>query len=271
MQTTIPDLKAIKARQQQIWASGDFAIIGTTLQLVGEQLAEAADILAGEDVLDVAAGNGNATLAAARRFARVVSTDYVPLLLEKGKARALAEGLDVAFQVADVEELPFENASFDAVLSTFGAMFAPDHARTAAEMRRVCRKGGRIGLASWTPDGFIGDLFRTVAQFVPPPAGVQSPMLWGTEQHLSNLFDVHPGDLQSTRRMFQFRYRSAEHFIDMFRSFYGPTHKAFAALDEKGQGELHAALRDLLERSNRLPGKSLVVPAAYLETVIAVR
>jgi ubiquinone/menaquinone biosynthesis C-methylase UbiE len=268
--SSTPDLKAVKARQQQTWASGDFAVVGTTLQLVGEQLAEAADILAGERVLDVAAGNGNATLAAARRFARVVSTDYVPQLLEKGKARAQADGLDVAFEVADAEALPFENGSFDVVLSTFGAMFAPDQERTAAEMRRVCRKGGRIGLASWTPDGFIGDLFRTVARFVPPPAGVASPMAWGTEHHLATLFDVRLGEMRNTRRLFQFRYLSADHFIDLFRQYYGPTHKAFGALDADGQQALHDALHALLERWNRMPGKSLVVPAAYLETVLTV-
>ena len=182
-----PDYAAVKQRQQAGWASGDFAVIGVTLQLVGESLAEAADIRAHEDVIDVAAGNGNATLAAARRFARVVSTDYVPARLEKGRARAEAEGLAVTFQVADAEVLPFADASFDAALSTFGVMFAPDH-RRAAEMLRVLRPGGRIGLANWTPDGFIGQLFRIVGKHVPPPAGLIPPARWGEEGYLRDLF-----------------------------------------------------------------------------------
>src|SRR6187401_266333 len=157
-----PDFAAIKQKQQATWASGDFAVVGTTLQIVGESLAEAIDIRAGERVLDVAAGNGNATLAAARRFARVTSTDYVPALLERGRRRAEADGLDVTFEVADAEALPYPDAGFDVVLSTFGVMFAPDHEQAAAEMMRVCRPGGRIGLASWTPAGFVGQLFRVV-------------------------------------------------------------------------------------------------------------
>jgi ubiquinone/menaquinone biosynthesis C-methylase UbiE len=175
-----PDFTVIKQRQQATWASGDFAVIGTTLQIVGESLAEAADIRAGERVLDVASGNGNATLAAARRFAQVTSTDYVPTLLEKGRARAAAEGLDVEFRVADAEDLPFADGSFDVALSTFGAMFTPDHARPAREMLRVVRGGGRIGLANWTPEGFIGQLFRSHLYRTPP--GLKSPALWGTER-----------------------------------------------------------------------------------------
>src|SRR5689334_20721663 len=183
-----PSLAAVKTKQQAMWASGDFAVIGTTLQIVGEELCERLDLLAGSRVLDVAAGNGNATLAAARRFANVTSTDYVPALLERGRRRAEADGLDVTFDVADAETLPYPDASFDVVLSTFGVMFAPDHEKAAREMLRVCRRGGRIGLASWTPQGFLGDLFRTVARHVPPPAGVASPMLWGTADHLEQLF-----------------------------------------------------------------------------------
>lgn len=269
-ENTQPDLAAIKSRQQKTWESGDFAVVGTTLQIVGEQLAEAVDLMAGEKVLDVAAGNGNATLAAARRFAEVTSTDYVGHLLEKGAMRAHAEGLRVSFQQADVENLPFAAGSFDVVLSTFGSMFAPDHQRTALEMKRVCRPGGRIGVVSWTPDGFLGDLFRTVAGFVPPPAGVASPMLWGTEHHLASIFNVRIGELQCTRRHFNFRYRSAAHFIDIFRNYYGPTHKAFAALSEDGQAQLTVQLEELLARWNRAPGKALVIPASYLEAVIPV-
>lgn len=266
-----PDLAAIKQRQQATWASGDFAVIGTTLQIVGESLAEAADVNAGERVLDVAAGNGNATLAAARRFAQVTSTDYVPALLEKGRERARAEGLDVQFQVADVEELPFADGSFDVVLSTYGAMFAPDHRRTASEMLRVLREGGRLGMANWTPDGFIGQLFKVIGAHVPPPAGLKSPALWGTEPHLVELFGPRAAQLRCERRHFNFRYRSASHWIQIFRDFYGPTHKAFAALDEAARPALERDITALLERMNTGGAASLVVPAEYLEVVVTKR
>ena len=230
-QTPVPDLAAIKQRQQATWASGDFAVIGTTLQIVGETLAEAADVRAGEAVLDVAAGNGNATLAAARRFADVTSTDYVGALLDKGRARAEAEGLPVRFQIADAEELPFADARFDVVLSTFGVMFTPDHQRSAGELLRVLRPGGRIGMANWTPEGFIGRLFKIIGAHLPPPAGLKSPALWGTESHIVELFGAHAANIQCLRRQFNFRYRSAAHWVQIFRDFYGPTLKAFAALD----------------------------------------
>jgi SAM-dependent methyltransferase len=263
-----PDLAAIKTRQQATWASGDYAVIGTTLQIVGEALAEAADVCAGERVLDVAAGNGNATLAAARRFAEVTSTDYVAHLLDKGAARAQAEGLAVNFQVADVEALPFADGSFDVALSTFGAMFAPDHDRTASELLRVVRSGGRIGIAAWTPAGFIGQLFRLVGSYVPPPAGLRSPVKWGDEPYVVELFGPRAADIQCTRRIFNFRYRSPEHWIDIFRTYYGPTHKAFAALDGDGQARLNADLVKLLESLNVGGPNSLVVPSEYLEAVI---
>jgi len=263
-----PDYAAIKARQQATWASGDFAVIGTTLQIVGESLAEAADIRAGERVLDVAAGNGNATLAAARRFAQVTSTDYVPALLEKGRVRAQAEGYDVRFEVADVESLPFADGTFDAVLSTYGVMFAPDHRRSASEMLRVLRPGGRIGLASWTPEGFIGDLFRIVGAAVPSPAVLQSPALWGTESHMVELFGPHVDDIRTERKHFNFRYRSPAHWLQMFRDYYGPTHKAFAALAADGQAKLEREIVALLERWNTAGSASLVVPGEYLEVVV---
>jgi ubiquinone/menaquinone biosynthesis C-methylase UbiE len=263
----VPDLAAIKQRQQATWASGDFAVIGTTLQIVGELLAEAADVRAGERVLDVAAGNGNATLAAARRFATVTSTDYVPALLDKGRARAAAEGLEVSFQVADAENLPFPDAAFDVVLSTFGAMFAPDHRRTADEMWRVLRGGGRIGMANWTPDGFIGQLFKVIGKHVPPPPGLQSPALWGTEAHLNELFG---GALMKvTRRNFNFRYASPQHWWQVFRDFYGPTGKAYAGLDASGQQALERDIIGLLERANTAGPASLVAPSEYLEVVIS--
>lgn len=263
-----PDLAAIKTKQQAMWSSGDYAVIGTMLQIVGEELAEAADLRADERVLDVAAGNGNASLAAGRRFAKVTAIDYVPQLLDKAAERARADGFDIAFRVADAEALPFADASFDVVLSTFGAMFAPDHVRTAGEMVRVVRPGGRIGFAAWTPEGFIGELFRIVAKHVPPPAGVRPAVKWGDEPYVVELFGPHARDLRCTRRLFNFRYRSPAHWIDVFRTYYGPTLKAFAALDAAGQSRLYDDLVQLLESRNVAGRDSLVVPSEYLEAVI---
>jgi len=266
-----PDHSAIKQRQQATWASGDFAVIGTTLQIVGESLAEAADVRAGESVLDVAAGNGNATLAAARRFANVTSTDYVPALLDKGRERARAEGVQVHFQVADAEELPFADGSFDVVLSTFGAMFTPDHRRPAREMLRVLRDGGRLGMANWTPDGFIGRLFKVIGAYVPPPAGLQSPALWGTESHIVELFGTQAAQIRCERKIFNFRYRSAAHWVQVFRDYYGPTLKAFAALEESGRKALERDITALLEQMNTAGASSLIVPGEYLEVVVTKR
>ncbi len=258
----------IKERQKATWSSGDFAVIGVTLQIVGEALAEAADIRAGERVLDIAAGNGNATLAAARRFAEVTSTDYVPALLEKGRARAEAEGLQVEFQNADAEDLPFPDGIFDVVLSTFGAMFTPDHRRPAREMLRVVRDGGRIGLTNWTPEGFIGQLFKVVGSYIPAPPGLKSPALWGTEPHIVELFGPDAADIRTARRNFNFRYRSAAHWVQIFRDFYGPTHKAFSALDSAGRDALAQDIMRLLDKCNIAGPSSLVVPSEYLEVVI---
>ena len=271
MDTTSIDLAALKSRQQTAWASGDYAVIGTTLQIVGEQLAEACDLRFDERVLDVAAGNGNASLAAARRGAQVTSTDYVPSLLERGAERARAEGLALRFETADVEALPFGDATFDAVLSTFGVMFAPDHAKSAAEMVRVCRPGGRIGLANWTPEGFIGQLFKVLGKQLPPPAGVAAPSLWGTEAHLKTLFGDNAADIAVTRRLFNFRYRSAAHFIEVFRTWYGPVHKAFAALPPEKAVALNDDLSALLNTLNRGGPSTLIVPSEYLEIVITRR
>ncbi|WLH37743.1 class I SAM-dependent methyltransferase [Pseudomonas sp. FP2196] len=265
------DLTALKERQKVAWASGDYAVIGTTLQIVGENLAEACDLRCDEDVLDVAAGNGNATLAAARRGCLVTSTDYVAALLERGQDRARAEHLDVTFQVADAEALPFADNSFAAVLSTFGVMFAPDQATAAAELGRVCRPGGRIGLANWTPEGFVGQMFKTLGRHLPPPAGAQPPSNWGTEAWLHEHFKDQDFVVQATRRSFNFRYRSAAHFIDIFRHWYGPVHKAFAALPPESGQALENDLADLLNRSNRAGQDSLVVPSDYLEVVITKR
>ncbi len=264
----VTDLNALKTRQRAAWASGDYAVIGTTLQIVGELLAEACDLRWDEKVLDVAAGNGNATLAAARRGCKVTSSDFVAGLLERGVERARAERLEVSFKVADAESLPFEGASFDAIVSTFGVMFTPSHARAADELLRVCRPGGRIGLANWTPEGFIGQLFKTVGRHVPPPAGVQPPSLWGDRPHLELLFGERAAAIAVTRRIFNFRYRSAAHFIDVFRTWYGPVHKAFAALAADKAAALESDLTDLLNRLNRAGPGSLVVPSEYLEVVV---
>jgi SAM-dependent methyltransferase len=265
--TATPDLAAVKQKQQAAWSSSDYAVIGTTLQIVGENLCEAADLLAGERVLDVAAGNGNATLAAARRWGRVVSTDYVPQLLERGRARAKAEGLPVEFRVADAEDLPFAEGSFDVVMSTFGVMFTPNQEKAAAELLRVCRSGGRIAMANWTPDGFIGQLFKTLGKHVPPAPGLKSPALWGSEPRLRELFGAGASDIQATRRQFNFRYRSANHWLDVFRTWYGPVHKAFASLGDK-DAALEKDLLDLMATFNRKGDASLVIPSDYLEIVI---
>jgi ubiquinone/menaquinone biosynthesis C-methylase UbiE len=243
-------------------------MIGVRLQIVGESLCEAADLRATDRVLDVAAGNGNASLAAARHFADVTSTDYVPELLEQGRRRAEADRLPMKFQVADAEALPFADGSYDVALSTFGVMFAPNSERAAAELLRVVRPGGKIGLANWTPDGFIGRLFEIVSAFVPPPAGLRSPMAWGTEPRLVELFGPHASDIKTKRRTYWFRYRSAEHWIEVFRAYYGPTHKAFAALDEAGRQALHAALLEFLGRWTRCEGEALCIPSDYLEVVV---
>jgi ubiquinone/menaquinone biosynthesis C-methylase UbiE len=231
--TTI-DLAKIKGRQQVAWGSGDYAMIGTTLQIVGERLCEAVDLRSNQQVLDVAAGNGNATLAAARRFADVVSTDYVGALLERGRERAKAERLSVTFQEADAENLPFPEASFDVVLSTFGVMFTPNQERAASELIRVCRPGGKIGMANWTPESFIGRLFKTIGKHVPPTPGVKSPALWGSKAHLDTLFGSK-GIVGAESRTFVFRYKSPEHWVEIFRTFYGPVLKAFEAIDPKAR------------------------------------
>ncbi len=266
--TTTPDFAAIKVRQQATWASGDYAVVGSTLQIVGETLCEAMDLRAGQRVLDVAAGNGNATLAAARRWCQVTSTDYVPSLLARGRERAEADGLHgIAFREADVEALPFEDASFDAVVSTFGCMFSPDAERVASEMLRVCRPGGRIGMANWTPEGFVGQLFKTLGRHVPPPAGVASPALWGTRERIDALFGAH-ATVHTETCQFAMRYRSPDHWIEVFRRYYGPLHKAFGALDAAGQAALTEDLRAVIARFNRAHDGSVVAPSDYLQVVI---
>ena len=266
--TPTPDLAAVKTRQQAAWSTGNYAVVGTTLQIVGEQLCEALDLRSTARVLDVAAGNGNATLAAARRGCAVTSTDYVPSLLEAGRQRALAEGHHIDFQEADAEKLPFADASFDVVLSTFGVMFTPDQEQAAREMLRVCRPGGKIGLANWTPESFIGQLFKTIGKYVPPAPGLKSPALWGTQARLQELLGAGARALHIHSREFVFRYRSPEHWIEVFRTYYGPTNKAFAALDANGQAALQGELLALMAARNRSGDATLVLPSEYLEVVV---
>ncbi|ALM82584.1 class I SAM-dependent methyltransferase [Bordetella sp. N] len=266
-----PDLAALKTRQQGAWASGDYAVVGTTLQIVGEQLCESLDVRAGQKVLDVAAGNGNASLAAARRYCEVVSTDYVPALLARARERAAAERLNIEFREADAEALPFQDATFDAVLSTFGVMFTPDQDKAATELARVCRPGGKIGLANWTPEGFIGQIFRTLGKHLPPPAGVRSPALWGTQGRIEEMFGAQAASIQCETRTFTFRYRSPEHFMHVFKTYYGPMHKAFCALEGEARTALQQNLVGQIERFNRAEDGGVVVPSEYLEVVITRR
>jgi ubiquinone/menaquinone biosynthesis C-methylase UbiE len=266
-----PDLATLKNRQQMTWSSGDYAVVGTTLQIVGEQLCEALDLRAGQTVLDVAASNGNASLAAAHRWCDVTSTDYVPALLARGRGRASAEGLTITFKEADAEALPFGDGAFDAVVSTFGVMFTPDQDRAAGELLRVCKSGGKIGLANWTPNGFVGQMFRTIGKYLPPPDGVKSPALWGTRERLVEMFGSAATSVETQPRHFKFRYRSAEHFLDVFRTYYGPMLKAFAVLDDAGQNGLRHDLHALIAGMNKAEDGTMVVPGEYLEVVVTKR
>ena len=262
----VVDLAMVKGRQQAAWSSGDYAIVGTTLQIVGETLCEAVDLRSNQRVLNVAAGNGNATLAAARRFAEVVSTDYVGTLLDRGRERAEADRLAVTFQQADAENLPFPDASFNVVLSTFGVMFTPNQERAAQELLRVCRPGGKIGMANWTPESFIGRLFKTIGKYVPPAPGVKSPALWGSRAHLDVLFGSKV-TIAAESRNFVFRYKSPAHWLEIFRTYYGPVLKAFAAIDAEARQLLERDLYALLDACNTARDGSLVAPSEYLEVV----
>lgn len=268
MTVQTPDLKMIKAKQNAAWSAGDFAKIGVTLQIVGEELAESMDLPTGSSVLDVAAGNGNATLAFARRFNRVTSTDFVPALLENGKVRARAESLEIEFESADVENLRFEDDSFDAVVSTFGIMFAPDQTRAASEMCRVTRPGGSMGMANWTPEGFIGAMFKTMGKHVQPAPGLNSPGVWGTEKWIGETFKDRVETIYVTRKNFMFRYPSPQFFVDYFRVYYGPTQKAFSGLSGLGQVALNDDLLALVAEFNTATDGTMRVPAEYLEIVM---
>lgn len=262
------DLATIKARQQAAWSTGNYAVVGTTLQIVGENLCEALDLRAGNYVLDVAAGNGNATLAAARRWCNVISTDYVASLLESGRVRAEAEGHTVRFQEADAENLPFPDASFDVVMSTFGVMFTPNQEKAASELLRVCKPGGKIGLANWTPDSFIGKVFKTIGKYIPPAPGIKSPALWGTKAKIDELFGKSARDIRTTNRQFTFRYASPVHWIEVFRTYYGPISKTFLALSAANQMAFTHDLLALMEHDNCSGDSMLVLPSDYLEVVI---
>ncbi|MEZ5787100.1 MAG: class I SAM-dependent methyltransferase [Xanthobacteraceae bacterium] len=265
------NFEAIKGRQQAAWSSGDYAIVGTTLQIVGEELCEALDVRSGQQLLDVAAGNGNAALAAARRWCNVTALDYVPSLLERARERASADRFNIEFREGDAEALPFADESFDAVVSTFGVMFTPDQDAAAAEMIRVCRSGGKIGLANWTPEGFIGQLFKTIGKHVPPPPGIRSPALWGTEARIDEMFRTHASSISFEKRHFVFRYRSPQHWLEIFKTYYGPLLKAFAAIDPAQRPALDCDLTALIARFNRANDGTMVVPGEYLEIVIARR
>jgi ubiquinone/menaquinone biosynthesis C-methylase UbiE len=265
------DLEAIKARQHGAWSSGDYAVVGTTLQIVGEELCEALDLRSGQKVLDVAAGNGNASLAAARRWCDVIATDYVPALLERAREHAKAERLDIEFRKADAEALPFPDAEFDVVVSTFGVMFTPDQDRAAAELVRVCKHDGKIGLANWTPEGFIGQLFKTIGKHIAPPVGTKSPGLWGTRPRITEMFGSQAASITAEQRNFVFRYRSPEHWLEIFKTYYGPLLKTFAALDPAGQVALEHDVMELIAKFNRAVDGSVVIPSEYLEIVITRR
>jgi ubiquinone/menaquinone biosynthesis C-methylase UbiE len=266
-----PDLAAIKQRQQATWASGDYHMIGTQILIVSELLIEALDVHSTERVLDVATGSGNAALAAARRGCAVVGLDYVPALLERARRRAEAEGLDAEFVEGDAEALPYADGSFDVVSSVFGSMFAPDQEQTAIELARVCRPGGRIGIVAHTPEGFIGQLFKTNAKHVPPPTGLRSPVQWGTEERLRELFGNTIAEIRVEKRHYAFRYRSPEAYLDYWRSYYGPTMKSFEAVGDAGRAALEGDLLDLIARFNRADDGTMVVPSEYLEAVIIKR
>ena len=262
------DFSAVKTRQQAAWSTGNYAVVGTTLQIVGESLCEVLDLRSGMTVLDVAAGNGNVSLAAARRWCDVTSTDYVPALLAAGRRRADAEGLPIRFLEADAEALPFDDGAFDAVVSTFGVMFSPDHERAAAELGRTVRVGGKIGMANWTPESFIGQVFKTIGRYLPPAPGMRSPAQWGAIKYLSELFPSARFDVTASAKQFTFRYRSVDHWLEVFRTYYGPINKTYAALATSQQDAFTADLIALMERGNQAHDGTLVLPSEYLEVVI---
>src|SRR5918997_1304587 len=265
IQREAPDANALKERQVKIWTSGEYARIGNPISIMGEILCEAVDLRSGDRVLDVATGSGNTAISAARRFCEVTGMDLAPESIEHARRRAEAEGMDITFEVGDAEDLSYPDASFDVVVSTIGVMFCPNQEKAAAELLRVCKPGGKIGLASWTPEGFTGNMLRTVGKHVPPPPGVKPPSSWGTEERLRELLGDGVSSLETTRLTYNFRYPSAEHFVDWFRNYYGPTVRAFAALDPEGQEALAGDLKKLCKSRNTSGDATLVAPSDYLE------
>jgi ubiquinone/menaquinone biosynthesis C-methylase UbiE len=263
------DLSAVRQAQQRTWSEGDFAMVASLVTMASEELVEALRIVPDERVLDVACGSGNAALAAARRaWGNTVGVDFVPALLERGRERAAAERLDVEFVEGDAAALPFGDAEFDVVLSVFGAMFAPEQEKTAAELLRVCKPGGRIGMASWVPDGGVGQMFMTTAKHAPPPPGLSSPLLWGTEERLRELFGDGIAGLEAKRRASRQTYRSADHFLEFFRTYFGPVKVAFERVGPEGEMALEADLRAYLAESNVADGGGpLVLEPEYLQVV----
>jgi ubiquinone/menaquinone biosynthesis C-methylase UbiE len=265
-----PDLAAIKQRQQAMWASGDYNEIGSRLLVISERLFESLDPQPGEQVLDVASGSGNAALAAARRFCDALGTDYVPDLIDRARMRAEAEGLPVSFEVADAENLPYEDASFDMVTSVIGVMFAPDQQQAAGELLRVCRPGGKIGLANWTPDSFAGELFRVIGRQLPPPPGLTPPTVWGTEEGVDALLGSGLEEMTVTEKAYTLRYLSIEHFVDFHITHFGPIKTAYDSLDIDGRQRLTSDLAGRAAERNRSGNDTIVIDSDYLE-VVAVR
>ena len=262
------DLGAIRDVQQKTWSEGDFGMVAGLVMMVAEELAEALDLVPDERVLDVACGSGNGALAAARRtWGGAVGADFVPALLERGRERAATERLDVEFVEADATDLPFGDGEFDAVISIFGAMFAADQEKAAAELLRACKPGGRIGMANWVPDSGVGQMFMTVAKHAPPPPGVQPPLLWGTEERLRELFGDGISDLRVERRKSRQTFRSADHWLDFFRTYFGPTKVAVERVGPEGEAALEADLRVFLEESNVAGDRALVIEPEYLQVV----
>jgi ubiquinone/menaquinone biosynthesis C-methylase UbiE len=261
------DFNAVKERQRMGWESGDYPRVGNTLQLIAERLVDAAGLHAGRRVLDVACGQGNAAIAAARRFAEATGVDYATNLLDQGRERAEAEHLGVTFTDGDAERLPFPDGSFDTTLSTVGVMFAPDQERAAAELVRVTRAGGTIALASWTPDSLVGEMFKTIGRYAPPPAGLRSPMLWGTESRLAELFGDRVEWVSLARRTFYFCYHSPEHFSEWFRHYYGPITRLAGSLDEDTAARFAADLAEVPRAFNRAEDGTVLAAGDYLEAV----
>jgi SAM-dependent methyltransferase len=267
----ITDLTTIKNRQQQTWGTGDFSRLAVKVLLVGEQLCEAVDLHPGQKVLDVATGSGNTALAAARRECEVTGIDYVDSLLEQARLRAATERLSITFQTGDAEDLHFPEGAFDAVLSTFGVMFAPYQEKAAQELLRVCHSGGKIGLANWTPNGFIGEMFRVISRYIPQPPHLKPPTAWGTEERLQELFGGQVASLQTTKRSFNFRFLSPEQWLEFHKSHFGPVIKVYEVLAEDQRADLTKDLLDLARKHNRSSDSTLIIPAEYLEVVAVKR